>query len=94
MDVNSEYGPRNLTYYTSWWLASKSSISSQSATSGSAEDSLKLDDECLIIQQVINHIIKYVFFLNIYYSSLLIKIKYNQIVVYHLKEFDENDSYL
>jgi hypothetical protein len=63
MDSKLNYNPSDLAYYTTWWLTSKPSISSQTTiTSLSVHNSIKSDDECLFIQQVTIYIIIYMFF--------------------------------
>ncbi len=57
-----KYQPSDLAYYTTWWLNSKPSNSTQ-ITTLSVQNSIKSDDECIIIQQVIIYIIIYTFYL-------------------------------
>jgi len=53
MTVNFNYRPSDLAYYTTWWLTSKPSDSSQ-ITTLSVKNSVKSEDECgSFIQQVI-----------------------------------------
>ena len=59
MNVKLNYGPNNLAYYTTWWLTSKRSNSSQTVQSESVRNSIKSDDEFFMIQQVSIHIIEY-----------------------------------
>ncbi|CAF0925168.1 unnamed protein product [Adineta steineri] len=52
MAMKLKSSPSNLTFYTTWWLTSTSSISPK--ITSSSQTSLKLDDKCNIIEQVIN----------------------------------------
>ncbi len=53
------YRPSDLNFYTTWWLTSKSSSLSHTATTLSVRNAAELDDQCTI-QQVIIYIIIYV----------------------------------
>lgn len=52
MSISYNYRPSDLAFYTTWWLNSKTSISSQ-GTLLSTDTSTKTDDECLSHQTVI-----------------------------------------
>lgn len=56
MSIKSNYRPSDLAYYTTWWLSSKSSNSSQMTTI-SGRNSIKSEDESTIPQEVIIYMI-------------------------------------
>ena len=79
MATKSNYRPSDLAYYTTWWLTSKPSISSQMKTS-SSQNCSKLYDQYVTIDEVILYILLYIY--ELYYSRILIKMNSNQIVVF------------
>jgi len=62
MAMKLKYQPSDLAYYTTWWLTSKPSNSIQ-ITKLSVQNSVKSNDESIIIQQVIIYVIIYTFYL-------------------------------
>lgn len=52
MSIKLNYRPSDLAYYTTWWLTSKPSISSQT-TILSMDNSIKINDECISHRPVI-----------------------------------------
>ncbi len=53
-----KYRPSDLAYYTTWWLTSRPSNSSQ-MTTASVQNSIKSDEECMVMQQVIISMVTY-----------------------------------